>query len=731
MQKTKLKKIVLFTGYACSNHCRFCIDADKRNLPSRSTAELIREIYAAAAKGADILEMIGGESTMRRDFRLLVKTAKKLGIKEVLCATNGRAFADKEYARSVLEAGLDSVIFSLHGPSAKIHDMLTEAPGSFDELCRGIENFMALGCKRIYGNTAVVKQNFRFLPEIAKIYARRRFTNVEYIFVDPTYGGAFNDFDAIVPKISEVAPFIRKAIDIGMDAGLTQWKARYVPLCHFPEHLDHISEINERQLYVSEHWAQDFINEDSIGSRNISRRKGIPCKSCALASVCEGLWNVYLDHYGEEEMNPFTEMPIQMKKRIMSIAEQDITENKCFSGQKNEPVITKKEKGFASSFPFAHLTVFPGPACNLSCSYCYLRKAPQENADGPAILRGIAEFINFAKTDMPASNNINGDCHAKITFLGGEPLLQGRWLKKWILAARKLSPDMPLRVFTNGTLLNQEWFSFFEKENVSIALSLDGRKACNDQFRHFKNNGQSVYDAVLASVPQNMRSGIDICSVVCPETASLLGDNLFHIASLGFGAIGWAPDMSCFWPDESLSVLKESAISFRKKYLSYAASGSLPFRISNMYETLALAAGKPVSEECDSLALSAAGKFYPCDKLLSLPLAARAGHELVFKGKLTCLSEKEDNEKGYVNSWLAKRNSFFANLSCRGGKFHCNACLAGTLARLDGLSMPECEKKKIFESQEKLADIVRRELSLMAEEGLKIPVFRKAHAYSI
>lgn len=305
MEKEKLKKIVLFTGYACSNRCRFCIDADKRALPERSTAELLREIYAAKNAGADILEIIGGESAMRRDFRILVSAAKKIGIAEVICATNGRVFADRDYVRSVIEAGLDSIIFSLHGADANTHDFLTESPGSFKEIVCGIENFIAAGFKRIYGNTTVVKQNLRQLPAIAEMYAGWHFTNTEFIFVDPTYGGAHNHFEELVPRISDAAPFMRAAVDIGAAAGLTQWKVRYVPLCYFKEHLGHISEINERQLYVSEHWAQDFCNEDSIGSRaEISRRKGKKCSECSLSEICEGLWKVYMDHYGEDEMRP-------------------------------------------------------------------------------------------------------------------------------------------------------------------------------------------------------------------------------------------------------------------------------------------------------------------------------------------------------------------------------------------------------------------------------------------
>ncbi len=301
-QKKKLK-IVLFTGYSCNNNCRFCIDADKRELREKTTAELLREIYAAKNQGADILEIIGGEATIRPDFPALVKAAKKLGIEEIITATNGRLFADPAAARRIVRAGIDSLIFSVHGPDAKTHDYLTRSPGSFRELSLGIRNLRALGFEKINGNTTVVKPNFRRLPAIARFYALHGIRNVEYIFVDPNYGGAFNNFRSLVPRISAAAPFMRRALEIGRRKGFPQWKARYVPLCHFQGYEGQVSEINERALFLTEHWAPDFKNTDATGSRAVvGRRKTRRCAGCARYKACEGIWVKYLEQFGDGEL---------------------------------------------------------------------------------------------------------------------------------------------------------------------------------------------------------------------------------------------------------------------------------------------------------------------------------------------------------------------------------------------------------------------------------------------
>ena len=187
----------------------------------------------AKAKGVTYLEMIGGETTIRRDFLPLVRAARKLGFKDVVVVTNGRMLSYPDFAKSTVEAGVTELVFSIHGHDAKLHDAVTAAPGSFGELMRGIENVRALGFERVFGNCTVVKPNMRHLPDIGRLFLELAIHHVEFIFVDPNYGGAYSNFEGLVPRISEAAPFMRAALDIGRAAGIRGWTARYVPLCHF------------------------------------------------------------------------------------------------------------------------------------------------------------------------------------------------------------------------------------------------------------------------------------------------------------------------------------------------------------------------------------------------------------------------------------------------------------------------------------------------------------------
>lgn len=304
----KTQKLVLFTGFSCNSHCHFCIDLNKRDLPDKSTRQIVEEMVRAKAAGVEYLEMIGGETTIRRDFIPLVKTAKRLGFKDIVVVTNGRMLAYPEFAKETVAAGVTDLVFSIHGHDAKLHDDLTYAPGSFNDLLKGIENARKEGLERIFGNCTVVKQNMAVLPRIAELFLRLKIHHVEFISVDPTYGGAYTNFHGLVPRISEAAPFMREALEVGRKGGTRDFVVRYVPLCHFKDYLDQVSEIREVRTFRTRHWAPDFQNDDVAAGRIAAgRAKTDRCAGCSLYDLCEGPWREYVRRYDDSELTPVKE----------------------------------------------------------------------------------------------------------------------------------------------------------------------------------------------------------------------------------------------------------------------------------------------------------------------------------------------------------------------------------------------------------------------------------------
>ena len=303
----KIKKTVIICGYRCNNKCQFCLDSYKRSIPEKSTEQIMKEMIYARKKGSTYLELIGGEASIRSDIIELINLAKNLSFSTITMSTNGRVFSYFDFAQKMVKAGLNNLIFSIHGHNSKLHDFLTQVPGSFNQLMKGFFNMKKLlGINRLGSNTIIIKQNYKFLPRIGKFIYNLGVKNSEFIFVDPTYGAAYNNFFKFVPRISQAAPYIRECLTVGRNKS-SHWTVRYVPLCYFKDYLDQISELQEVKVFHTWHLAPDFVNPNVEKSRQeISRIKPDKCKNCRLYNQCEGIWKEYVKHYGDKELKPIT-----------------------------------------------------------------------------------------------------------------------------------------------------------------------------------------------------------------------------------------------------------------------------------------------------------------------------------------------------------------------------------------------------------------------------------------
>ena len=304
-KNNKIKKTVIFVGYQCNNRCRFCNEANKRELYNKNTQQVKKEMLEARDRKTTYLELIGGEMTIRSDILELISFAKELRFKTITMATNGRMFSYPKLVEKIIKAGLTNIVFSIHGHKSEIHDYLTQSPGSFKQLLKGLNNFKKLGFDKIGSNTTIVKQNYKYLPQIGRFIYEQGIRNSEFIFVDPSHGAAFNFFDKLVPKISHVAPFVHQCLDIGKKNNVAHWHIRYVPLCYFTNYLGQVSELQEIKTFKTEHIAPDFYDPNAEeGRRHIGRAKTKRCEGCSLYDKCEGIWKEYLKHYGDKEFNP-------------------------------------------------------------------------------------------------------------------------------------------------------------------------------------------------------------------------------------------------------------------------------------------------------------------------------------------------------------------------------------------------------------------------------------------
>lgn len=144
-------------------------------------------------------------------------------------------------------------------------------------------------------------------------------------------------------------------------------------------------------------------------------------------------------------------------------------------------------------------------ACNLHCTGCYSR---QNHACVDA------EPIN--QLDCEEWRNIFAEAkELGISFIllaGGEPLLR----RDVIEAAGEL-PDILFPVFTNGTLLNEEYIKLFgNKRNLLPVFSIEGQREKTDERR-----GDGIYDSVKSAMERIRKNHLIFGASVTMTTANL------------------------------------------------------------------------------------------------------------------------------------------------------------------------------------------------------------------
>jgi uncharacterized protein len=137
--------------------------------------------------------------------------------------------------------------------------------------------------------------------------------------------------------------------------------------------------------------------------------------------------------------------------------------------------------------------------CNLNCSYCYMyQHADQSWKNKPRVLSELHQkcLVNRLEEYVKAK----GLSHILLVYHGGEPLIFGadRLVNLYNNIRKQLDPlgcRVDAGIQTNGVLLNEKILSAFEKQGISVSLSIDGPKEIHDVHR-LDHKGKASFEKV-------------------------------------------------------------------------------------------------------------------------------------------------------------------------------------------------------------------------------------------
>ena len=290
------KRVDIKTGFLCNNNCLFCVQGANKNKGNRQKEDIFIDLKKAKETGCIGVVFTGGEVSIRNDLFDLLNYAKKLNFVTIQVQTNARRFYYKEFCEKAVEAGMTEFAPALHGHTPELHEYLTRSKGSFNQVVQAIKNIKLLNIP-IVTNTVVLKPNFRFIPQIAKLLISLDVDQFQFAYVH-AMGNAHENFDNMVPRVSLAAPYIHKGLQLGIDAG-KKVMAEAMPYCVMKGYENYVSElyIPETEIRGTGKYTPNF----TLTRKNEGKIKFSQCKECIYDSICEGPWKEYPEKKGNEE----------------------------------------------------------------------------------------------------------------------------------------------------------------------------------------------------------------------------------------------------------------------------------------------------------------------------------------------------------------------------------------------------------------------------------------------
>ncbi len=164
--------------------------------------------------------------------------------------------------------------------------------------------------------------------------------------------------------------------------------------------------------------------------------------------------------------------------------------------------------------PFNEFIIKVASGCNLNCDYCYEYNLGDDSWKRMPAFFSVELAEVLVKKIISHSKDKDLD-RVNISFHGGEPLLIGeKKLSELCNTFYKIENEgieVDLTMQTNGTLISENIADVLKKNNVFVAVSIDGPKIVNDLHR-LDHKGQSTF--------KNTMRGIDILKDKAPDLLS-------------------------------------------------------------------------------------------------------------------------------------------------------------------------------------------------------------------
>ncbi len=279
------RKVILNVTYRCNNRCVFCAVGNRSKVDGNFDEQ--KEILLRHRElGVDALDIDGGEPTLYKHLLPLVGFARKAGYRSVNVTTNGRMCAYEGFARKLVQSGLTTLLFSLHGANEVTHGELVGVREGFEQTVAGARNCMRSKPAEVTigMNVTITRSNLPELLTLGRLARRLGLCWLNLQFLTP-FGRATRD---IAPDPVAAAREAMKVID-ALGAEMTI-RVVNLPFCFMPGYEEHLvgDLLKSRRKMIFVNKAEVNLHEYLLARRYYLEK----CAACRHRIFCGGLYEL-------------------------------------------------------------------------------------------------------------------------------------------------------------------------------------------------------------------------------------------------------------------------------------------------------------------------------------------------------------------------------------------------------------------------------------------------------
>lgn len=296
------KRVDVKVWFACNNYCTFCVQWDKRLKYKPRTLDEINEILLEEYnKWAKYVVFTWWEPTVHPKLVEAVQYAKDIWYKQIQIQSNGTNFDKMDYVKKLINAWVTEFSPSIHGFNRETHNKQVWTPGAWDKVIKWLINLRKLN-QCVIINSVITKDNYKEIPELAALLIKLQVTQFQFAFVHILWSADKNK-EEVVPKKSEIVPYVHKALDLALLAKIPAY-TEAIPYCMMQWYEWAIAEaiMPETAVHDAEYVIESYA--DYRWSDWKSKRE--ECKTCKKNKVCEWPWKEYPELYWWDEFEPIT-----------------------------------------------------------------------------------------------------------------------------------------------------------------------------------------------------------------------------------------------------------------------------------------------------------------------------------------------------------------------------------------------------------------------------------------